>query len=221
VELPFLLPLGSMAGTASTHSLLHAEQLPLSALSEGQLRLLRGLGWALLLLRGGGQLQPPVQRAYLGLYEGQMLLLGTETEPPFSAAWLRLLADFHLPEQRQRWVLQLRRARYLRLLKLLPRAYRVRAEPPPPGAVLAGLGLTHWKDFPSLRGSGYSFYALLPDGSAHWCVADHTAEEWSAFSQLLLPGSLLLQLPGELPQQQVCAEYELRADGRVELLVGS
>ena len=209
-----------MAGTAFPFSLLHAEQLPLSALSTVQLRQLRGLGWALLLLRGGGQVQPPVQRAYLGLYEGQMLLLGTETEPPFSAAWLRLLADFHLPELRQSWVLRLRRARYLRLLKLLPRAYWVRAEPPPPGAVLAGLGLTHWNRFPSLRGSGHSFYALLPDGSAHGCMADHSAEEWSAFGQLLLPGTLLLQLPAKEPQQQVCAEYGLRAEGRVELLDG-
>lgn len=204
-----------MVSTASLYPHLPAERLQLAALSAVQQRQVRGLGWALHLLQGGQQKRLPLQRAYLGSYGGQLLLLGTETLPQLSRAWLQLLADFHQPAQRQRWVQQLRRARYQRLLRLLPRAYLVAAEPLPPGAVLAGLGLASWQLLPTLQHSGHSFYSCQPDGTLHCCLAGHTAAQWAEFSSLLQPGTLLLQLPGQPPEQLLYADYELTGAGRI------
>ena len=59
-----------------------------------------------------------------------------------------LLALLHLPALRGFWDRALRRSHFVRLRRVLPRAWFVTADSPPAGAVVPGLGITSWDRLP-------------------------------------------------------------------------
>jgi len=71
--------------------------------------------------------------------------------------WHGALLLLHLPVLRDFWRKELRAARYERLRRVLPKVWAMDPTPLPPGAVIAGLGITSWHDLSELEAKGRHF----------------------------------------------------------------
>jgi len=79
--------------------------------------------------------------------------LVSEVPPVLHGALLLL----HLPVLRDFWRKELRAARYEHLRRVLPKVWAMDPTPLPPGAVIAGLGITNWHDLSKLEAKGRHF----------------------------------------------------------------
>ncbi|MFZ4593585.1 MAG: hypothetical protein ACOYOF_04970 [Verrucomicrobiaceae bacterium] len=79
--------------------------------------------------------------------------LVSEVPPVLHGALLLL----HLPVLRDFWRKELRAARYERLRHVLPKVWAMDPTTLPPGAVIAGLGITNWHDLSKLEAKGRHF----------------------------------------------------------------
>jgi hypothetical protein len=86
--------------------------------------------------------------------------------PP--ADWWPLLAWFHLPGLRGLHELALRRARYARLRRVLPRVWRRRAAVLPPGAVLDGASPAQSAAMLTAQPAGYSLNPFSLSGDVRF-----------------------------------------------------
>jgi len=71
--------------------------------------------------------------------------------------WHGALLLLHLPVLRDFWRKELRAARYERLRHVLPKVWAMDPTTLPPGAVIAGLGITNWHDLSKLEAKGRHF----------------------------------------------------------------
>ena len=92
---------------------------------------------------------------------------------------LQLWALLRLPSLRRLWESSLRRAYLQHLIALSPDIWVVDATPLPPGAVIAGLDLTSWKNLVTLRDVGRRFEIV---GSSTNVILDESidVENWGA-----------------------------------------
>lgn len=84
-------------------------------------------------------------------------------------------ALLHLPVLRSFWVQELRQAHFDALRKWVPEAWILDDSPLPKGAVIAGLGIPSWQEFPRRHDSG-SFAVEDREGM----LRDVTGAEWNA-----------------------------------------
>jgi hypothetical protein len=71
--------------------------------------------------------------------------------------WHGAVLLLHLPVLRDFWRKELRAARYERLRHVLPKVWAMDPTTLPPGAVIAGLGITNWHDLSKLEAKGRHF----------------------------------------------------------------
>jgi hypothetical protein len=138
------------------------------------------------------------------------------------APTLELCAQLHSPSRREEWVKKLRRARYGRLLRLLPKvalspgASTVAAAPP--GAVIYPLGITSWAALATLRESKRCFFCKYADGSKVWLDPESTEQEWlQATERVQKEPAYLAELPGRCADKLWVAHYAADAAGRITL----
>lgn len=74
--------------------------------------------------------------------------------------WHGALMLLHLPALKSFWRKELRAARFALLQRVLPRVWAKDETMLPPGAVIAGLGLTSWADLSRLQESGRRFVEI-------------------------------------------------------------
>lgn len=71
-----------------------------------------------------------------------------------NSVWQALL---HLPALRQFWTAELRASHYQHLVKMIPQAWCMDATSLPPGAVIAGLGISSWSELSRLESEDRQF----------------------------------------------------------------
>jgi hypothetical protein len=120
------------------------------------------------------------------LASDESLPLVTDSAPSSTAnvspALLLASAAFRLPALRVAMRRELRYARYDRLLRVLPNVWWFTADALPPGAVIAGLGITSWEELPKLIASGRRFEHLTLHGLAllHELPSEDPFDGWVA-----------------------------------------
>lgn len=88
------------------------------------------------------------------LHHSESGLISPELPGLGNPAWQALL---HLPALREFWTAELRAAHYQHLVKMIPQAWCMDATPLPPGAVIAGLGISTWEELSRLEAEGRKF----------------------------------------------------------------
>ena len=136
------------------------------------------------------------------------------TGPELSASWATVLMLFHLPSLRTFWRQSMRASRLRRLQAVLPKAWALDPTIVPPGAVIAGLGITNWEQLPSKVTQGRRFQALAVNHGTRCDIDDAPTGDWQA-----LPGlTLIIEIsPVAEEANQMEAQWTCAENGRIVL----
>jgi hypothetical protein len=168
---------------------------------------LKGLGYSLQRLLGSSA---PVQ-IRLGVFNHEPVVLDVPSEP----AWPSIAASLHQPHLRQHWIQHLRRARYERLLRLIPAAIEVLDSTPaelPPGALLHTVDLPSWQHLPELHQRPYRWEGWHPQ-RGRWTLSDQ--------DQAVAPGTVIRRLPRALPDCEWRLDYATDSEAKIALSLAS
>lgn len=131
-------------------------------------------------------------------------LLGASTPDLIAPHWAALL---HLPALRGHWQSHLRAAHGEHLRERWPQAWLLDPTPLPPGAVIAGLGITGWDQ---LRETGADYAIHVAAGKVTPLAAGEPASAWQEklVHAQQRPGAVLSRI--QAPEAWFLAEYAMQ-----------
>ncbi len=106
--------------------------------------------------------------------------------PELSVSWATVLMLLHLPSLRTFWRQSMRASRLRRLQTVLPKAWALDPTIVPPGAVIAGLGITNWDQLPSKVTQGRTFQAVAVNDGTRLNIDDASRSDWQNLPGLTL-----------------------------------
>ena len=129
--------------------------------------------------------------------------------------WAAALVLLHLPALREFWRRALRAQRFARLSGVLPKVWALDTQELRPGAVIAGAGISTWRDLPRLMAAGRVFEVLPAEGGQALAVEPAA---WPGILAGLGDRRLLLREKVSLqPEGWLAARWKRNEAGRIVL----
>ena len=129
--------------------------------------------------------------------------------------WAAALMLLHVPALREFWRRALRAQRFVRLAGVLPKVWALDTQELRPGAVIAGAGVSSWRDLPRVMAAGRRFELLPADGGEAQAVETAT---WPGILAHLGDHRPWLREKSSLqPEGRLVARWKRNETGRIVL----